>query len=387
MHRTLLREIRDYPVTLAVCTVWVVVYLAMFASSLHDGRPLTVRGVLLGTCDGHRFGSMTLAELAHGEVWRALTSTFVHFGIIHLAFNLYGMYLLGTLVESWYGRAQFLALYVVIGAGGNLLSGLLRTCAETVAQHLRFAFRTNPYVHSGGGSTVVLGLVALCAVAGWRARSRVGDYLRGQMIKVLVLTAVLGFLPIIDNWGHAGGALVGAAIGLAHRFLHRNQGRLSARWAGTLAGVVLVGCAGAQYLDDRAEAPLRARVRLDACDRTLQLLREVQRDYWTATLPLRKGRLLLTPRQALWALPQAQQRLAQVAASLDRRPTAKDYRRLRNLMEAALNEPPKVADAQEFAAVLRRLQTQALRERDSALREFLALDSSRRSKWRTWRKM
>ena len=154
---------------------------------------------------------MTLQSLAQGQVWRTLTSTFVHYGLLHLATNLFGMYQLGTLIEEWYGSWQTLALYVLIGTGGNALSALMR-----------HEMGANPQVHSGGGSTVLLGFVALCAVVGWRARTRLGDFLRGQMVAILIYTALLGLVlplfnylvrvPSIDNWGHAGGVmLVGGA--------------------------------------------------------------------------------------------------------------------------------------------------------------------------------
>ena len=175
MLRSLIREIRSYPATMAICFLWVVVYLLMVATSISQDQPLSLRQLFLGTSNGDRFGSMKLAELMRGEVWRTLTSTFVHYGIVHLAMNLFGMYQLGCLIESWYGRAQFLAIYVTIGVGGNLLSGLFRYLAGS-----------DPYVRSAGGSTVVLGLVALCAIVGWLSKTRVGDYLRGQMVKVLL---------------------------------------------------------------------------------------------------------------------------------------------------------------------------------------------------------
>ena len=44
---------------------------------------------------------------------------------------------------------------------------------------------------------VVLGLVALCAVVGWRSKTRTGDYLRGQMVGALIFTAFLGLLPML----------------------------------------------------------------------------------------------------------------------------------------------------------------------------------------------
>ena len=80
---------------------------------------------------------------------------------------------------------------------------------------------------SAGGSVVLVGLVALLAVVGWRSRSRFGDYIRAQMVGFLAFTAILGvMIPNIDNFGHAGGAVIGALVGFAHRpMLRRLRGR------------------------------------------------------------------------------------------------------------------------------------------------------------------
>ena len=62
---------------------------------------------------GHPFGELTINELFQGEIWRPLTATFVHYGLLHLGMNLYMLYQLGAVVETWYGPWQFLAVYVV----------------------------------------------------------------------------------------------------------------------------------------------------------------------------------------------------------------------------------------------------------------------------------
>lgn len=371
MLRSLAREFRHYPVTMAICLLWTLVYLLMVATSLSQGQPLTVRSVLLGTGSGHRFGSMTLAELLRGEVWRTLTATFVHYGVVHLAMNLFGMYQLGSLVEEWYGRAQFLALYVTIGVGGNLLSGLFRYEASS-----------NQYIQSAGGSTVVLGLVALCAVVGWRSRTRVGSYLTSEMVRVLLLTALLGLIPIIDNWGHAGGALVGGAIGFAHRFLVEHAGRPVARWLGGLAAVVLVACGAAQYRADRLDAPARAGQRLAAQQETMLRLAQVEREYWRAFTPRRAADGLLMPTESRGAAKLAADHLALLANRLDRTPTHDDYVRLKGIVLALRSGPPTESQLREFRSVMQRLARTAARERDAALHEYQALiaSSARRRK-------
>lgn len=366
MLRSLVREIRSYPATTALCCLWVLVYGSMVATSIAQDESLSLRQWLLGTSNGDRFGSMKLDELMHGEVWRSLTSTFVHYGIVHLAMNLFGMYQLGCLIESWYGRAQFLAIYVTIGVGGNLLSGLFRYLAGS-----------DPYVRSAGGSTVVLGLVALCAVVGWRSKTRVGDYLRGQMVKVLLLTALLGLMPIIDNWGHAGGALVGAAIGFGHRFLIRNMARPSARWAGGIATVLIVGCGVAQYLADRAQAPTRAEQRWATSESTLGALAQIELGYRLSYTPRRGTHGYLMPTEAHDAFKRTVENLDLLEAKLDRRATSADYRRLKQIVRMSAIEPPTQRDVQEFQLALGRIARRVAAERDAASKEFRAASTAR----------
>jgi rhomboid protease GluP len=351
---------------MAICMLWVLVYGLMLVTSLSQGQPLTLKSVLLGTGGGHRFGAMSLAELMRGELWRTLTATFVHYGIVHLAMNLFGMYQLGSLVEEWYGRAQALAIYVAIAIGGNLLSGLFR-----------YEAASNRYIQSAGGSTVVLGLVALCAVVGWRSRTRVGSYLSKEMLRVLLLTALLGLIPIIDNWGHAGGALVGGAIGFGHRFLIQNAGRPLARWAGGIAAAVLVTCAGAQVRADRLDAPARAGQRLASQQDTLLRLAQVEREYVRAFTPLKTPQGYLMPRESRGAAQLAMTHLELLEGRLDRPPMRDDYRRLKVLIPEVRLGPPSESSAREFKAIMTRLGRQLARERDAALSEFQALRASR----------
>src|SRR5262249_31924891 len=171
---------RDFPATVTLCALWLVVFVLMVLHRLTQGPGLTLGELILGLGGGQWFGDLTLRELFAGEVWRTVTATFVHYGILHLGLNLYAMYLLGCLVESWYGSGPLVAIYVLTGAGGNALSGLVRR-----------SLREDPLTHSGGGSVVVMGLVGLCAVVGWRSRTRLGEYLRNQMVWVLALTAAI----------------------------------------------------------------------------------------------------------------------------------------------------------------------------------------------------
>jgi membrane associated rhomboid family serine protease len=244
--RALAGEFRDYPATLSFCLIWIMVFAAMTYTYHADGHPLSLfRWLVPGFGGGHRFGDLTLQDLAHGQVWRLLTCNFIHYSLIHIGLNLLAMYQLGTLVESWYGPSQLVLIYGLTGGGGNLVSALIRS-----------GLGANRQVHSAGGSVVILGLVGLCAVAGWRSRHSWGRSLSRQMAVFLVLTAGLGLLlpNYFDNWGHAGGALVGAVLGLAHPWFRDRASKPSAWGAGVLAGLVLAASGVAQLLEDRWEA-------------------------------------------------------------------------------------------------------------------------------------
>lgn len=403
MFRNLIPDFKEYPATMSLCALWVITFAMMILTQIGQGSSPSLSDLVMSLHDGHPFGDMTLDELWHGEIWRALTSTFVHYGLLHIGMNLYGMYLLGCMVESWYGPAQFLAVYVLIGGGGNLLSGLLRRWVGS-----------NPEVHSGGGSTVVLGLVALCAVVGWRSRTRIGAYLSRQMIGVLIFTALLGqMIPIIDNWGHAGGALVGGAIGFAHRTLIRTAHRPIARWAGVFGAVLVIASGSAQILDDRAEATQAraARVRViqsaerqvEDSTRSVDDLVAIERFYRLAADRSAFSYAPALPRSLLHLEepPQAERPEGlslfdssdeQFRAALDRNltrldrlkgrlgvgPRAGAFGRMRVLLARVLDAPPTVRDRVEFSARGKALVSWASQDRELARATLRALDRERR---------
>jgi rhomboid protease GluP len=249
--RLLAREWHECPATIIICIAWIAVFAGMAFAQLSDSRPTSWnQWVYLGLTDGHRFGDCSLPDLAHGQVWRLVTSTFVHYNLLHIALNLLIMYQLGSVVESWYGSAQFLFLYLLTGGGGNAISAVIRNL-----------LKTDPRIHWGGGSVVIMGFVALCCVAGWRTKTAMGRKLAWQMLLVLVATAGLGVLlpKYVDNWGHAGGALVGAGLGFADRWLLSRVSRPAAWGNGMISALVMLFCGAAQYESDRRESPVRTQ--------------------------------------------------------------------------------------------------------------------------------
>jgi membrane associated rhomboid family serine protease len=259
-----------YPATATQVGLWVLVFGLMV---WRQAAELGVRSVEISPLISHLFGDMRPVEIANGQVWRALTATLVHYNLLHLAINLVGLVQLGRMIEEWYGSAITFLVCLAIGIGGNVFSALTKLVLLPRMPANWGLARTylgqSIDIPSAGGSVIICGLVGLIGVVGWRSRTRFGAFVKGQMVAVLAFTALLGLLlPLIelrldpeerggqvllDNLGHAGGALAGAGVGLLHRGLLRLAERSTARWAGVLASVLLIAGFGAQAQAQRGE--------------------------------------------------------------------------------------------------------------------------------------
>ena len=348
--RTVAREIKDYPATFCFSLSWIIVFVAMVATWLGaDPAPTWWRFLVMGVGEGHRFGDLTVRELLQGQIWRLITCNFVHMSVAHVALNLLAFYLLGTLLESWYGTPQFILIYVLTGGLGNLLSALFR-----------YALGINPNVHSAGGSVVIMGLVGLCAMVGWRSRTDRGSDMGWQMTKAIGLTALLGiaFHQYIDNWGHAGGAIVGFFVGLFHRYFLR-QYRKPAAWGMGLASTVVILASGlAQVAADRREAPARrelanylGRIAYDDANRSLGVMAFL-------------GERRVDPRVVIHTF----QTPRNLELFLGVR-TSQPYRRVLEIAQAALVRKLTDQEQAEFDQCLGRLSTQILAALSSLLRQ------------------
>ncbi|CAN5878255.1 hypothetical protein BH23PLA1_BH23PLA1_38490 [soil metagenome] len=362
------RVLAQFPVTFGLGLSWVVVFT--FMAWMRPGPELSIGGLLAGQfiqpATSHSFGDLTSRELYAGHLWRTITATFVHFNLLHLVLNLIGFLQLGRLIESWYGSAQFLAIYVVIAFLGNLGSGALRPIIGEGALAAS--------IHSGGGSTVLLGLIGLVTVVGWRSPSEFPRGIRFWTSIILLVSMLLGFLiPNIDNLSHASGALVGAVIGRADRFLLEGSHRTVARLAALLASVALLTSFGAMLQQWRAEA--RAEAREDHRQQVIQELARLEVIYFQLVLqqqvflprapnPLRLGPLFLPTDKRLnarrrEALRAVLQRLARIEHGFDEGSTAEDYRALRRIASRALIWPPSPRDLMMFRSHLRPLVLKA----------------------------
>jgi hypothetical protein len=189
---------------------------------------------------------------------------------------------------------------------------------------------------------VIMGLIGLCAAAGWASRAEGDRELTWQMLKALAITGALGlaFPRYIDNWGHAGGAIVGLPIGLAHRRLLAGRGSPRAWAVGAAWLAVIVAGVAAQAGSDFREAGSRdlaaLRRQVDADAATYRTLLAVKA--WAT-------RGAGDPR----ALAPA---LALLAPALDREPTRAAFRRLVPLASEFGRRKPMPAELVAFRADL-----------------------------------
>jgi membrane associated rhomboid family serine protease len=156
--------------------------------------------------------------VASGEWYRLITSAFLHQGVLHIAFNMYALWLVGPQLERALGWPRFLALYLIAGLGGGAASYLL-----------------SPLNIAGlGASGAVFGLFGAYFVVARRIGANAS-----QIGVLIVINLVLGFtLPHIDNWAHIGGLASGAAIATAYAHIEPGRSQLARQLA--VIGVVLV---------------------------------------------------------------------------------------------------------------------------------------------------
>jgi membrane associated rhomboid family serine protease len=145
-------------------------------------------------------GLVAAPLVAQGEWYRILTSAFLHLGLLHLAFNMYALYLFGPIVEQMYGHLEYLVIYLLCAAGGSVLTILAA-----------------PNQAAAGASGAIFGLFGLAFVVGRRHRVLLGPQARALLSQVgvlLVVNLVITFSVSGISWtGHVGGMIVGAMIG------------------------------------------------------------------------------------------------------------------------------------------------------------------------------
>jgi membrane associated rhomboid family serine protease len=214
-QKTQVRTVRDLhadpQLTYAIIAVNVLVFVAQVASGA--GGFNATSGTVF------REGALYGPLVADGEWWRIITGGFLHGGFIHIAFNMYFVYFLGTMLEPAIGKVRLAALYFVSLLGGSLGA-------------LIFSFQNPTVGASGAAFGLLVGGILLM-------RSRGIDPMQSGLVMTLVLNLAITFLiPGISIGGHIGGIIGG---GIAALLLFEVGERSRAARVPALAGTVVLG--------------------------------------------------------------------------------------------------------------------------------------------------
>ena len=136
-----------------------------------------------------------LTEVFSGQVWRLVTPIFLHFGLMHIFFNLYAIAMVGTMIERLEGVA-FTAVF---------------TLAVAITSNLTQLFMVGP--NFGGLSGVAYAFLTYALLHGKfvRGSSYNLDPITAGILVIWLLLGFVGVIPHMANWAHLGGLLGGAA--------------------------------------------------------------------------------------------------------------------------------------------------------------------------------
>jgi membrane associated rhomboid family serine protease len=229
------RMISGAIVTWTLVAINVIAYIAEIAypKTVHYGQ--MVGGPAADPVLGERVG------VASGEVYRLISNTFLHeppgsgIGILHIAFNMWALIVVGPALERMLGRARFLTVYLASALGGSVLYYLV----------------ASPFAPALGASGAIFGLFGAWFVLSRRLRmdSR-------QVIMLIVLNLVITFTVSGIAWqAHVGGLIAGAALTAAFVYAPRSNRTLIQ--AGATIAMLVILVAGVVIRDHQLVGAVR----------------------------------------------------------------------------------------------------------------------------------
>ena len=142
-------------------------------------------------------GALSRAAIADGEYWRLITAGFLHAGFLHLLFNMFSLYILGTMLEPAIGRVRFALIYFV-----SLLAGSFGA----------LLIETNTNALTVGASGAIFGLMSAAVIV---MRNRGISPMESGLGLWIGLNLLLTFtIQGISIGGHIGGLIGGALTAL-----------------------------------------------------------------------------------------------------------------------------------------------------------------------------
>jgi membrane associated rhomboid family serine protease len=210
----------DLPATKVLVGLCALVFAAMVAVDHRLPIGLSAGPDAFRISTLYRFGVLS-PTVANSEPWRLVSAVYVHFSLLHLGMNLWGLYSLGRLLETRFGAARSMFIFIAAGVAGFVAS---------VAWD-----GFNGFVPTAGASGGVFG--QLGAVIGILLARRLPGW-KDMLFQNLLYAVAIGFIARVNHAAHLGGFLVGLGLGFA---LEKGRVRpLTTRVFAVLSGLGLV---------------------------------------------------------------------------------------------------------------------------------------------------
>jgi membrane associated rhomboid family serine protease len=211
-----MRELSAVPrLTYALIAVNVIAFLAeghgAWSISGEASGSIITKGGLIGSSEVPQLAGQ---GVAHGQWWRIVTGGFLHENLLHIGFNMWVLYALGTMLEPALGRVKLGTIYAV-----SLLTGSLG------------ALLVSPHALTVGASGAIFGVMGAAAV---EMRARKIPLMQSGVGTLIVFNLIISFtIPGISWGGHVGGLIGGALVAVLIQLGERHRAQ----------ALALLGCA------------------------------------------------------------------------------------------------------------------------------------------------
>ncbi len=190
-----IQKIKQTPITFIILIVCVIVFMILeFTGGSNNIETLYNWGANNRT-----------AVIENKEVWRIVTSMFIHIGGVHILANMLSLILFSRIVELAFGSISFTVCWFVAGSTGSIASILLNT-------------NITPNTVSAGASGAIFGTAGAFMSYLIINRKSIGPNAQASFLSlavILLINIAIGVaVPFIDNTAHLGGLIAGFLFGL-----------------------------------------------------------------------------------------------------------------------------------------------------------------------------
>lgn len=178
--------------------VLIIINLAFFFATIQSGGSQDFTAL-------DSLGALIPRKVWSGEWWRLLNANFLHFGVLHLATNMFALFFLGKLVEISLGVGRYLLIYLLSGVGSMLV------CAIVYSQSGENELTLM------GASAAIMGLIGTLLAIALRTWLRQKNPLNAQRLRAVIIVIVLqsildNLIPQISFYSHLFGLIIGFAV-------------------------------------------------------------------------------------------------------------------------------------------------------------------------------